>query len=600
MEPILVKDPRMILKNKREYSILKGSSETNTKIFTSTSISNSSFQFTCTPPSGNTVIDRKVYITVPIRLTFTGTGNPLLQPNRDAPRAWPFLGSIDTLKATINGLGLSINSADIIHALLHFNTMEHDSERDFSGTPNYPDQSQRYVDLVGDNRNPLGYYGDGNQWSGNPRGGFPFVVVANGNGTATVDMLVTAPIVLSPFYWGCGNGSGFINVNEMDFNLTFVTNPGFRMWSHDSIGGAGNTLTNISAQFNNFAGPAFSYPGVTQPQMLFTYLSQPVNDLYPVNYPISYPYFEIDRYISDITTTIPYGNLGTTTVISNNIQLSSIPRRMYIYVRPRNSVLYNTANQTDTYFGIQSCDIQFNNRPGLLSGASQYQLYQISAKNHLNMSWPQWSGIPVKQTGSMAVDAAANKYGTIGSILCLEFGTDIGLRDDEAPGLNGQYQLLVRLGVYNPDISLSRDDTALSLYIVTVSEGSFTIPGYSRAINQVGVISKEDIMRAQYNPFVDYDDLQMINGGGGDFLSGLKKFGKALGRSFKHTPSILKKGFEVGRQALPYVKEGVKLARDLAPLAALAAGNGGSGGVVVGGGEMSRQRLKQRLQGMRY
>lgn len=49
LNPVEVRDPRTIVNNSRDYAILKGSSTTNFKAWTSTSISSSSIQFS-TPP----------------------------------------------------------------------------------------------------------------------------------------------------------------------------------------------------------------------------------------------------------------------------------------------------------------------------------------------------------------------------------------------------------------------------------------------------------------------------------------------------------------------------------------------------------------------
>lgn len=588
LEPILVRDPKTILKNKRDFAVLKGGTEVNTKIYTSTSISSSSIQFSTPPPSGNVIVDRKVFINLPIRLTFTANagGGNCLQAGLDAPRQFPFSSSCDTLRVSVNGLAMTIDMADVIHALQHFNTDAKLKARDYSGSPNCPDQSQNYNDLLGTNRNPLAFYGDSLDETVLSRAAFSFNIVSNTDTQAVVDMVVHEPIFLNPLYWGCGNSSGFINVNQMDWNITFLQNAGNRMWSHNN---AAKTITNITTQFNGFSGPAFSYVN-NQPTLEFIYISQNQNDLFPVDRPSTYPYFDINRYPTDISP-IPWNNLAPTQVTSNNIQLASIPRRMYIYVRPRNSVLYTSPNLTDTYYGISALNIQFNNRAGLLSGASQYQLYQMAVKNHCDMSWEQWSGQPVFSTGAFSAGAGpialgTNKHGTVGSIICIEFGTDIGLNEDEAPGINLQSQLLVQAQVYNCDPTLAHDATDLTMYIVIVNEGSLTITGYGHAENQIGVLSRSDVLNARRNPFINYEKIQEVNGG--NFLSGIKKFSHDLSEAAREAAPYVKKAYEVGKKAYPYVKTGVEVAEALAPL--LAAGE------VVGEGKMRRKSLKSRMR----
>jgi hypothetical protein len=211
MQTVLVKDPRTILKNRREYAALQCGSQTSYKPFTTTSVSNSSISFSCPPPSGGFIVDRKQYFLLPIRLTFTGTAPPgqlLLNPGQDCPRHLPISSGVDVYQVTINNQGVSINMADMIHALQWYNTDADFSLHDLSMTPNLQDQSQDYSALFGTNRTPMSFYGDSVDHTMMGRAAFPFTVVSNTNTTAVVDMLVCEPMFLSPFYWGKSNESG--------------------------------------------------------------------------------------------------------------------------------------------------------------------------------------------------------------------------------------------------------------------------------------------------------------------------------------------------------------------------------------------------------
>ena len=93
LNTVLVRDPRTIVDNMRDYAILKSGSQTTWKQYTTTSVSTSSIQFSCPPPSGGIFVDRKQYFYLPIRLTMggtsTATGQTLLNANQDAPRSYP-------------------------------------------------------------------------------------------------------------------------------------------------------------------------------------------------------------------------------------------------------------------------------------------------------------------------------------------------------------------------------------------------------------------------------------------------------------------------------------------------------------------------------
>ncbi len=598
LEPVLVKDPVTILNNKREYAVLKSGSQATYKQFTTTSVSNSSIQFSCPPPSGGIIVDRKVYFLLPIRLTIVGTapvGSTLLVAGSDAPREFPISSAIQTLDVTINNQSVSINLADMIHPLLHFNADEELDMLDYSMTPSYPDQSQAYSQLNGCNRNPLGFYADSVDKSMMGRAGFPFNIVSNPVSTnaavpitAVVDMVVNEPLFLSPFYWGHANESGFYNVNTMDFNITFLGNAGFRMWSHDAVS-SGTTITAINAQFTNFGNsPApFSYVD-NQPYMLFKYITPLETEKLPFNQPITYPYFDVQRFPTDSQNAIA-ANVGWN-FVSNNIQLNSIPRRMYIFVRERNQDLYNTCQNPDTYFSIENISVQFQNKNGLLASANKRQLYEMSVKNHCNMSWSQWSGQYLLNCGEVNQGAGpfsttSNTIAGIGSIICVEFATDIGLNDIEAPGKLGQYMLQINGLATN----VSNRTITPTLYIIIVSEGTFTIEGIGKASTNIGVITSQDILDCQASPWVDYNDVQCVNGG--NFFSGLKSFGNNLWKHVKDNKLISK---SLGRIQNPYTQA--------ASFAADALGLGMDGGVRAGvragkkgGIMMDKKSLKHRL-----
>ncbi len=609
LQAVKVLDPRTMLKNSRQYAVLQSGKNVMYKAYTSNSISTSSIQFSCPPPSGNVIVDRKQYFTLPIRLTFTGDGAnsiDLLQPKRDAPRAFPVSSSIDTLQCTINNTSVSINMADVIQPLLRFNTDRGLKDFDYSSTPSYPDQSQNYSDLYGTTRSPLSFYGDQSDESPEARAAFPFTIVSNTPTSAVVDMLCIEPLFLSPFFWGKGNSAGFYNVNTMDFNISFLNNLGARMWSHDNSLGT-NIITNITVQFNGFTGPAFTYtPNV--PQMLFTYISPQDTELISSFQQITYPYLDVTRFSTDIPA-IAYSAAAVgagSTNSTNNIQLSTIPRRMYLLARPNNATLYGPGgwNYTDTFYGISNVNIQFNNNL-YLNSASQQQLYELAVRNGVNYSYNQWTAWPKYPAGSFT---GAPSIGGVGSVVCLEFGTDIAIDSPyEAPGINGQYNLQVQANIYNADPSGDHDEVPLSILLIVVNEGSFTIPSLGRSITQLGVLSKADVLNAKQMAGISYRMVENLHGG--DFLSGLKDFASDLWSGIK--------------SAAPYVKSGLETALKFAPLVGLGddqgqhdladavhelqqhemkemQGMGGrrrqGSGVVVGGRRMSRNELQRRMR----
>ena len=485
IEPVTIIDPIIDLNEKVHYGILRSGNRHTYKTFVSTSYSNSSAVFSAPPPNQKIILDRLIYLKQPVTIAFTGTAadQSLLLSGYDAFRAYPLSSCIETLEVDINDVTLSINMADVIKPLLQYhNNCRKLGERLQSMTPTQMDQSQTYDQLANSNRNPLNSYVDGVDGAYMGRGAFPMTVSSNGAASASITATLTEPLMISPLMFGMNdNQDGFVGVQTFTCTVNWKNDLSY-MWSHSDAGGG--TLTDITVTLG-------------QPSLLFHYITPPITmNISPMN---QYPLLIIDRYPTDANAAVAAG--GSTTLSSSNINLNSIPRMMYIFARKRNSDL--TFTDTDSYFGIDSISVNWNNNAGLLSEASKQRLYQISVKNGVNMNWMQWSAEPSHYLGN-GVD---NSIGGTGSILALEFGTDIGLRDDEAPGLLGNYQLQLDLEVTNR----SPDSITPTLYIITHSEGVFTIDN-ARSFKQIGILTKDDILTAEPMATINYSDLKYMSG----------------------------------------------------------------------------------------
>lgn len=617
LTPIRIQDPITELDSVKSYAVLSGGDEITFKNFTSTSISNSSIQFSCPPSSSNVIVDRLQQVTIPMRLTFTGrvfTTNNVYQPNTsllnsgyDCPRAFPLNSILDTIQASINNTSFSMNNSDIIHPLLRYNTGIKLKAGEYSMTPAMQDMSNNYSDLQGTSRNPLNPYGEGYSNNCEPRGAFPFNVLANAAvvptvagtaATSTVDLVVTEPLFLSPFYWGCqcGNSEGFYGVNTMDFNFSFLSgnNAGFRAWSHSnaavSTNGVNSVTTvidSIQVSFNDFS-PAFSVSNQPSiPQMLFKYISpNPLNmrGITP-NKPLTYPYSNILRFPTDIG--VLTNSQGVRQFQTNNIQLNQIPRRIYVFARPSNAQLQSSAVFTDTYLAIHSVSVQFGNSPTLLSTASQQQLYMTSLKNGLNQSWNEWSGAPLYNDALTGQTGTAQYSGGCGP-LCLELSTDIQLKPSECAGMLGQYQIQLTVGLRNANVSGAWDAVPMTLYLLVVNEGTFTILGSNSAQAQLGVVSERDVILAREMPGLNYRDIRSVEGG--DFMSGISDFANKFHDFLKQS-----KVLSIAADYIPLVgKPASKLIENL--------GYGMEGGVALqgrggcaGGKKMNKAQLRRSL-----
>ena len=434
-----MKDNEMKIQEQRQFAVYEGSAQTSYKNFTTTSYSDTSLQFSTPPPSPGIIVSRKVYLRLKFLINFTGTttsGN-LLKEGFDAPRAFPISKIIETLSCTINNNTATINLADVFSALIRYNTDYKTREFEYSETPHMLDQTQEYGALIGGNRNPLAFYAD-NPYEV-PRGGFPFRIISNTPTSAQVEMTVTEPIFLSPWLFGCGSFPGFIGVQSMSWNFVLSANKS-RVWSHADFSGNWGS----SGDYSDITNIDWSISDI--PALLFKYLTP--KEIQRIPQSVSYSWYDIQRYPTNFTSTIGAfrsgAPLNTATIQSNNIQLQSIPKRLYLFCRRNNSSL--NATTPDTFLSITNIVVNWNNRSGLLSSASQQDLYNMSKENGLCLSWEQFSGGPLNNNSFVTpVAPATNRAGTVGSVICIEMGKDIGLDSSEAPGMLGTYQLQINI-----------------------------------------------------------------------------------------------------------------------------------------------------------
>jgi hypothetical protein len=180
----------------------------------------------------------------------------------------------------------------------------------------------------------------------------------------------------------------------------------------------------------------------------------------------------------------------------------------------------------------------------------------MSQKNGVEMSWEQWSN-------------------HVGSVIAIDFGLDIGLSEAECPGLSGdgQYNFVVTANFVNTNPT---DTVAYDAYVVAVQEGTMLIET-NHAMLATGVVTRQDVISSLNAPEVPFVATEKIYGGG-SFWGDLKKFASSA--------------FSAAKSAPKYIKEGIQLAKDIAPYAQAArsfVGVGGRGrrrkrgGVLVGG-----------------
>jgi len=502
----LLIDPRVDFEEEPKYIIEKSGDYVRYYQEISTSFSNSSIAFSVVPPSPNVGVSKKVAIDVGVEFVFTGVpapggtlfpettelGDRVLLPGTDALRWYPLHQVCESLSVTFNQATVSQNLSDYIEPLARVAQGYSLRREDLSIGPSMHDQYSEYGDFLihGSGRNPLGDYGENS--AEQPRGALRYVITA-GNGvdetTATIRVEWSEMIMMSPMLFQRMEQKSFIGLTNIDwvFNLGDLAH----MWSHDPVNGA--NITAISGSFYK------------SPQLRLCYITPTSVEGKPPKTQ-RYPFYEVQRYKTNMSTV--YSSGDSDRVSSNNIQLHSIPNKLYVVIKPSKQFKNDGANKwelADSYARIDAVEVNFDNKNALLGSANSRDLYNLSLFNGLDMSWTAWSRF-------------------VGSVLCIDFGHDIGLNEEQAVGMLGTFQLQVDALFTN----IAGGDRQYEMQLITVTEGVLTIEDtYAR--RDTGLVQAKDILdAAKAGRLARISHYEVMQFDGGSFFNKLKKLGRKV------------------------------------------------------------------------
>jgi len=504
-----------------DFAVKSGASQTTYQRFPSTSSSNSAVIMNIQVPSENVVIGRDLLLNTGISLTFranaTDAGQRVFDYGAtDAFQAFPFNSLLTTATAQINNTTCSVNLQDVLPSLLRMNDSR-ELYRFNSTTPSLPDQAYgSFASGVGANNNPLASWLNASYDIDQvPRGAFPAAVyVARYNAAGVfqdnspvsiaatdffdivVQTIVSEPLFLSPFIFGDPefNCQGLLGINNMTFTLN-VDATCKRVWSSANsyiqsvqlgavtIPRAGGGAPLISANPNGFQVQAVGLQlPVTSPSLLLKFLSTQPSDLVQTKNIV--PYMDFPRYLTSAanTTSVPAG--ASATLTTSNLQINQVPDLFLVNVR------IPMANQTyanpSTFLTINNISVNLNNQSGLLSSASQYDLWRLSIKNGSTQSWSEFRG---QAYASGAIDALVP---TTGSLLVLNPAYDLSLPDYITCGSLGNYNFQMQVNITNQYGFTIQPE----IIVTCVNSGIFTTQQGVSAV-YTGILTKELVLEAK-------------------------------------------------------------------------------------------------------
>ncbi len=547
---VKVVDPRIDFSQDSIYTIPESASQLLYRQFPATTFSNNNINIPV-PLDRSYGVSSKMYMNVGFRLTITGVptaGSRLVQIGQDAPRFMPLTSVTQTCEVLLGDQTFTQKLNWYHDALMRYNNNWAELSQDLSTFPSMFDDDA--ILKYGSAMNALARIGEAGPGI-EPRGGFPYNIVS-GNGVdeqiAVVEFRTYEPILMSPLNWGHSNQKSFRNITQLSINYTFATDLS-RVWSRSYAGQATNVI--IRAEIIGSSVPIS--PGVDSRPPILEIITMTPKSFQVINPYQRYASGEITPYVQNAATLAPG---ATTEVAVNNVTISGIPSRIYIFARRRDND--RTFNTTDTYAAINSISMTFGNDSGIFNQCSPQQLYAISAQNGYVGSFSDW-------------------YRYSGSVFCMDFSKDVPIKDEWASGVmeNIQFQYNISLtniaeaDIYNP---AANQDISYSIYSIVVYDGLVTIDPDGQVRRERNILTKLMVNDAKSAQLLPYSTVDTFAVGGGSFGSKLKMISanaKKLARKglsiYDNMPPMLKSALSAGLDiASPQLAE---LVKDLGPTA---------------------------------
>ena len=327
--------------------------------------------------------------------------------------AYPINRALTDLNVRLNGNGKSVQPWEYVGAFNH----THDSieYRRLNSFPSQPDSynnirameltsgarvtkvgvlsnatynigTDPVVEIEASPDSPFAGYSSGYD---QPRCKFPVesITVTAADGTdptrVTVQWKVQEPL-LHPFFRTNEFKSVLSRVSSLDVDLTFgdlhscLVLSQAQLKAFNDLGTSAATENFSLSNFGNAATPEVTFV-VGSAHLLYRMYMPTVQ----VPQVLSIPYMEPVVNREPIPAIAAIGD--SVTVNTRSYQLSQVPHRIMLFARPRGQ--FTGATSPEAFLRIKKLQFRTNGDSGGLSGSGPAQLFQISTRNGLNMTW---------------------------------------------------------------------------------------------------------------------------------------------------------------------------------------------------------------------
>lgn len=509
---VLVKDDRLMVSNSIDYAVFKGGQNVVPSLQPAVSDSNSAITFNIQVPSEQTLVDRRVMWSARAKIQFNANNKPVLGQDA-ALAAFPLHQLCTTIQCTINNNSTSVNIRDVLPALLKC-VDSREMARYSSTTPVQSDVLRFYYDSTSlASNNILGGYEQGaldpcqyangafagygaNNLSNFAQNGVVLTEVTapteGAPGLYTLEWTTSEPLMCPPFVWAEPetNNSAIYGIQNMNIVLNL-----------------GNPLRAVRTSYSGVDGwTNVQLLNVGQNYLNLNYITSHPSDLMPARNVV--PYLEYPRYFSASSQVV--ANASSTTISSNTFNLNQIPDKLIIFLRKPQTL--QTNSDSDRSFPIQKISINFNNNAGILSSASQYDLFRYSVEAGSKQSYAEFAGLVNWNTGGGETNAFVQ---TVGSYLMLDFGKHIQLTEDYyAPGSLGNFQIQFDLTVTGNYTAVPSVDApfAPEVVLIPVNSGIFVTERGQSSV-YTGILTKQDVLDASQTTALAQSSVRRVVGG---------------------------------------------------------------------------------------
>jgi hypothetical protein len=188
-----------------------------------------------------------------------------------------------------------------------------------------------------------------------------------------------------------------------------------------------------------------------------------------------------------------------------------------------------TWTDSNSFYVISNISMNFNNRSGILSSASQQQLYNMSLRNGVNTNYYEYSGVACTGVqgivGRTKLETTTSLVPTTGSVLCINPSLDLGLGAAFSNMSGGQFNVQFDIMVAN-QTNLGPQD--IEICLLCVNSGLFITRNGTSEI-QTGLLSQEMVLDAREKPSaMDTGTYTRLVGGATENLQTIHKHLKHL------------------------------------------------------------------------